>query len=99
MWSVLVNVSFVIVSFLRWFNFKAPVADLNAAQIDSDQLVASILESPQFRDYVSTKASERVTAEQSDYQRHLVSTSYNLFYLPWILWLNKLECFTLSERC
>lgn len=77
LWSGFVNVMFGIYSVGQWFRFASPVADTNSAsvvQLSSDQIVHSILESAQLRDYISQKNAEHLKAEQ----QHLDEAYRNL---------------------
>ena len=73
-WSLVVNISFLIASIGQKLEPSQPVADLDAVgvtQLDQDQLVSSILQNPQFRDYVTKTANEHMSVERANLESHL----------------------------
>ena len=70
-WSIFVNISFFFVSFIQWFRFSPSSSLDSQTKIGNDQLVKTILESSQFRDYVSQKSAEHFSEEQISFQQQL----------------------------
>jgi hypothetical protein len=71
-WSIFVNISFLFVSIVQSFRFLASPSSIDSqTKIGNDQLVKTILESSQFRDYVSQKTLEHFSEEQISFDQHL----------------------------
>ena len=75
LWSAFANILFFFLSigqrFSAFSSSSSSSADFGAKTLQSDLIVNTILESRQFRDYVSQTTSEQLNQEQLRYEQHL----------------------------